>query len=411
MKTASNPSMGRQDGAVAVAFIALAVLLLGFVAFAMEVGRLYVSKAELQNAADACALSASAALTGANADQLQVAEDFGMTAGRRNLVGMQGSAVTIVADRDITFSETLGGAYQTKTAAAANALKMRYVRCTLSEPDISPLMLQVVNLLPGQKVGANTVRASAVASREPSKSNCSLPLAICKKAGSTAPNFGYAVGEWLIGRFNSQDNINGKFKWVDFPGYDKTKDLKALLDGSGQCDLEETASLTPTQGDVNSLAPNWNWRFGVVKNSGPPANALPPDWSGYAYNGSNWPQQADAFGDFSNRRASHAPWNDVPKLSGGWNASSTETHAAGGDRRLAALPFVDCSTWGPGAKNSQPILGWACVLMLNPVANPANDDMGLEYRGPGDDLEAGCVTSGAPGGPTAGGPKVPALVQ
>ena len=48
MKTASNPGMGRQNGAVAVAFIALAVLLLGFVAFAMEVGRLYVSKAELQ---------------------------------------------------------------------------------------------------------------------------------------------------------------------------------------------------------------------------------------------------------------------------------------------------------------------------------------------------------------------------
>ncbi|MGE5472160.1 MAG: pilus assembly protein TadG-related protein [Bacteroidota bacterium] len=396
---------------MAVAFILFSVLLLGFVAFAMDVGRLYVSKAELQNAADSCALSASAALTGANANQLQTAENFGITAGTRNLVGMQKVAVTIGADRDVTFSETLNGSYQTRTAAAANALKMHFVRCTLSEADIPTLMIQVVNLLPGQAIGPTTVRAAAVASLEPSKSNCALPLAMCKKAGSSAPNYGYTVGEWLVGRFNTKDNVNGKFKWVDYPGFSKTKDLKALLDGSGQCDLVDTTSLTPTQGDVNSLAPDWNWRFGVVKNSGAPDGALSPDWSGYAYDASNWLAQAGAFDDFKARRGTFTPWNNVPILSGGWKASTTAVHAAGGDRRLAAAPVVDCSTWGPGATNSQPIIGWACLLMLNPVANPSNDNMGLEYRGSAEDIDSGCVTSGAPGGPTAGGPKVPALAQ
>ena len=56
------------------------------------------------------------------------------------------------------------------------------------------------------------------------------------------------------------------------------------------------------------------------------------------------------------------------------------------------------------------MLGWACYLMLNPVFSPG-DTMYLEYRGLAGSPSSGCVTSGAPGGPTAGGPKVPALVQ
>lgn len=77
-----NRGRQKEDGAVAASFIILAVLLLGMVGFAMDVGRLYVSKAELQNAADACALAASAALTGTNANQLVIAENYGMTVAR-----------------------------------------------------------------------------------------------------------------------------------------------------------------------------------------------------------------------------------------------------------------------------------------------------------------------------------------
>ena len=87
----------RQQGAVAIAFILLAALLIGFVGFGLDVGRLYVSKTELQNAADACALSAAGALTGANADQLVAAEDFGTAAAQRNLIGMQARAVSVTA--------------------------------------------------------------------------------------------------------------------------------------------------------------------------------------------------------------------------------------------------------------------------------------------------------------------------
>lgn len=407
----SIPGRKAQNGAIAVVFVLLATALIAFVGLAMDIGRLYVSKAELQNAADACALAAAGALTGVNANQLTAAENYGIATGRRNLVGMQAVPATVSLNADVTFSDVLNGTYLTATAAAGNALSMRYVRCLLTETNIPTILLKVANLMPGQTIGLSTVQAVAVASLEPSVSACALPLAVCKKPGSSAPDWGYVPGEWLIGRFDTQNNINGKFKWVDFPGMNQTKDLKDLINGAGQCDLSNVNNLTPTQGAVNALTPAWNWRFGVTKNSGPPADALGPDWTGYAYELSNWPSSFNAHPDFEARRLGFAPWNGVPSLSGGWSASSMAVHQAGGSRRMVVGPFVDCSTWGPGANNSQPILGWACYLMLNPVANPTNDDMALEYRGNAASSNSGCTTSGQPGGPTAGGPKVPTLVM
>jgi hypothetical protein len=321
---------------------------------------------------------------------------------------MQAVPVSIPADSAVTFSATLDGSYQTKDAVGA-PLTMRYARCTLEETHIPTLILQVIELL-GQSAGPSTVRASAVASLEPSISNCGLPLAVCKKPGSSAPHFGYAVGEWMIGRFQPAAGVTGKFKWVEFPGYERVKDLADLIAKGGQCDLNGTPTLEPHTGVVNSLVDVWNWRFGVKKPSGAPAGAYPPDFSGYAYTPANWPAQANAYPDFVSRRAANAPWNNQPDLKGGWSESTKEVHAAGSDRRMVVLPVVDCSSWDSGGTSSQTIEGWSCNMLLNPVANP-NMDMGIEYRGPADTIASGCVTSGAPGGPGAGGPKVPALVQ
>ena len=375
-----------QRGAVAVAFILLAVLLLGFVGLGLDVGRLYVSKTELQNAADACALAAAGALTGANVDQLVAAEDFGTEAAGRNRVGMQASAASVDED-DITFSDTLDGSYQSRSAAtdAGVELNMRFVRCTLEEANIPLLLLQVINLLPGQGISPGTARATAVATLSPSVSNCALPLAICKKPGSSEPDFGYVRGEWLLGRFDPPANLTGKFKWVEFPGFERTPDLAGLIGGSGQCDLSDTLELTPATGAINSLVDVWNWRMGVMKASGPPAGAFVPDFTGYAYTPVNWPAAFNAFEDFTAKRGSNTPWNSLPDLGGGWQATTSEVHAAGGDRRLVVGPVVDCSGWDSGGTEAQEILGWACYLMLNPVSNP-NMDMGLEYRGPASDI-------------------------
>ncbi len=56
----------RERGAAALLLALSLPAVLGLVALAVDLTRAYVLKAELQNAMDACALAASAALTGAN---------------------------------------------------------------------------------------------------------------------------------------------------------------------------------------------------------------------------------------------------------------------------------------------------------------------------------------------------------
>jgi len=78
----------------------------------------------------------------------------------------------------------------------------------------------------------------------------------------------------------------------------------------------------------------------------------------------------------------------------------------GTNRRLVAAPLIDC-----GGPNSTPITGMACILMLNPMSNGATGTIYLEYRGLASDPGSGCQTGGFAGGPAAGGPQVPTLVQ
>ena len=61
----THRSRGRREqrGTVAIIVALSALVLFGFAGIAIDVGRLYVNKTELQTAADACALAASAELT------------------------------------------------------------------------------------------------------------------------------------------------------------------------------------------------------------------------------------------------------------------------------------------------------------------------------------------------------------
>eukprot|EP01034_Spumella_vulgaris_P046448 gene46448-biopygen39554 len=91
------PARRRQRGAVAIiAAIALPILI-GFAGLALDGGRLFMQKTELQNAADACALAASRELTcdpaaGACAASFLInAENAGLTVAGRNRIDFQGS--------------------------------------------------------------------------------------------------------------------------------------------------------------------------------------------------------------------------------------------------------------------------------------------------------------------------------
>ena len=123
----------RQRGAVAVLVALILVVLLGAAGIVLDLGRLFVAKTELQNAADACALAAARELaTPSTLAVLTRAENAGITVGARHRADFQEDTVQFERDRDVTFSATLTGNYAPKAAApyrrALRALHPRRAR-------------------------------------------------------------------------------------------------------------------------------------------------------------------------------------------------------------------------------------------------------------------------------------------
>jgi hypothetical protein len=414
----------KEGGAVALIVALSMVVLVGFAGLALDLGKLYIAKSELQNSADACALAAVRELTGANTNQLTLAEAAGISAGMHHDVLFHGEPVSLAADENVTFSQTLDGAYQPKAAiGSTEALLMQYARCTVGRAGIATWFIQVLNLLPGISIGNQSVAAAAVATRSPSQvTSCAIPVAICSSAVTPPP----AAGTWLqsvIGPGASGSgtgNLTGNFKWVDYtPSGGSASELGEKLAGPGVCNLPATGSQAAEASVASSLADGWNSRFGIY-HGGINQGESAPDYSGYAYTGAagSWPARSNAFADFKSRRGTYAAYQGDTTTAlntDGTISNSGDLQGSGGDRRLATVGVIDCGGFSGGA-TVVPVQSWACVLMLHPINNAGGsgtggDRMYLEYLGRSEDLGSPCATSGIPGGPGSGGPLVPVLAQ
>lgn len=408
----------RQRGAVAIIVGLSMAVLVGFVGLALDLGRLYVAKTELQNSADACALAAAQALTGVDANQLAQGEAAGIATGGFNRVMFQAEPVTYAVNENVTFSTALDGTYETKAAmSAAQALTMRFARCTVSRTGIPTLFIQALEALPGVTIGAQAVRATAVATLKPAQTNCALPVALCQTAIDSA-----APGDWIQGVIGPSGggagNLTGNFMWVDFtPPAGGASELGSILKGTGTCNLPSEGTEVGQPGNVASAADEWNSRFGIYKGSTRPADAL-PDYTGYGYTEVSWPTANNALSDFRSKRASNTPYQGDAAT--GLKTQGTIQDGSflgpnGADRRIAITPVVNCPGFISGS--TAPITSWACVLMLHPINNSAGgtgtgaDRMYLEYLGPPSASNSPCATIGLPGGSTSLGPAVPTLVQ
>ncbi|MBS1155440.1 MAG: hypothetical protein H6R07_1364 [Proteobacteria bacterium] len=415
-------SRQRQRGAVAIIVGLCIVVLIGMIGLVVDLGHMFITKTELQNAADACALAAARELDGGS-DALVRAENVGLTVGQRNNVDLQATAVSIVAN-DISFSATLSpnSGYLTRSAGA-NPTTSKYAMCTLNRSGIAMWFMQVLG------TGDQAVGAQAVATVAPSQTTCAIPIGICEQG--SAPTFGFTLGQWYSGKFDSSaPGGTGSYNWLDFSpnsggGADELKDL---LKGAGQCELPPIGALVGQQGQISGLSDAWNSRFGVYKNGGQyNTTTSPPDFTGLGYTNTTlmtfatattWDPPQNAYSGTSTTGTSNylagqtarTPYQntDPADIGNAYNPSSSANHSQyGANRRIAIAPVVDCQDLASSNPQPIPILGYACVLMLNPIKGP--DDVFLEFRGMANDASSPCASYGIPGG--AAGPLVPVLVQ
>lgn len=413
-----------QKGAVAVVVGVSLAVMVAFAGLSLDLGRLYINKTELQNAADACALAAAGELTcdpsagACPTSKLQNAENAGIFAAGKNRRDFQRTQVSI-APADVMFSLTLApnAAYLPTGSASPNS---KFAMCIARSTGIIPWFMGVLGI-----TNASFVNAYAVATLAPGQEFCSsAPVGVCSKGA--APDFGYAAGEWIQSNFTSAGNddvLAGNFRWVDFTiQAGGNSEIRDQLAGGKVCNLRvgDNVEQAGTQQGAKSA---YNTRFGLYPNGAnayTPATA-PPDRTGYAYPNQTpgspvIPINTNAFPDYQRRQGQglNTPFtqNEYGVSGPGGNIPGTPItpaqHAAGSDRRVVAVPFVDCN-----AGQTTPILGMACVLMLNPMSNGATGTIYLEYLGPANStaVPAACRSTGLPGDSNSTGPKVPTLVQ
>lgn len=429
-------SLHRQKGAVLLTVAMMLLFLLGFMGIALDLGRLFIVKTELQTAMDSCALSAAQELNGvggaAPVDSISRARNAGRAAANLNAVNLQSANWDDkgqVTDADITFRDA---GFNLTT----NPVLAKYADCEHVQPGVRMWLLQAMGAFHGD-TGAfpamRNVAARAVATRSSAQSTCPVPVALkpklCGGVECPGPNYGFTTGEWVTLIMDAGGATNGEIGWANLNGSNDAAETVAEMEG--YCGTEIGDELG-TPGVQTAVADVWNYRFGIYKNNVNPA-VKRPDFSGYAYTAANWPSQSHAYdGDtpplahatadrYVDKRAAFASCADTGTAVRGApgscegitgltlnsfqklatpGVSATDGHRAHGmNRRLVVIPVINSASH---------VIDFACMFMLQPLSIPMTDTQ-MEFRGNAGAIGSPCTTSGLPGG--AAGPLVPVLVR
>lgn len=392
----------RQHGAFLITFALFMLFLLGFMGVALDFGRLFVVKGELQTAVDSCALAAARELNG-QADAIVRAQSAGLAAGNANRVNLQSTAWNgqgKLTSADISFRDQ---AY----AGTNSAPLARYSECQYTMGGLKLWLLQAMGAFTGDSANwanAGAVGARAVATRGVAQSACPVPVQL-KQAKFLA----LSKGDWVVVLSKSGDS-GSDFGWANLDGSTSATETWAEMEGK-YCSTK-LGDTIGTGGVKASVFEYWNHRFGIYKNNAATPsqdpNASRPDFTGYIYSATNWTAGRNAYDgssgatpNFKAQRQAFAACGPSCPVKGQEVAlGAGALQSFGADRRLVLLPVVTAG----GV-----VVDFACMLMLQPIPTPVKDDIQLEFRGKASDLDSPCTTSGLAGGTI--GPLVPTLVR
>lgn len=416
----NRPRRPHQAGAVIITVCLLLLFLLGFIGFALDFGRAFVIKTELQTAMDSCALAAAQELD-LQSTAIDRARNAGKAAGNLNAVGFQSgtwSGKGQLVDAEITFRDSAYVATTDPTVA-------QYAQCQHVQSGVQMWLMQAMRAF-----FANTadypatlnVMARAVATRAHGQTTCPIPVALKPKetcgGPCPAPDYGFTAGEWVTMITDQSEFTGGHIGWMSLiAGQNGTNAIREQL--RGYCGTEVDDTLEPSDsGSKTALVAVWNHRFGVYAGV-PDFTADPtmrPDLTGYAYSLEN-SSGSNVYSDFAARRSSNAAcgatvaackavgspdWSwpgNINYIVPSGNVADGSHGKVGTNRRVVTVPVVDASNQ---------VDGFACMLLLQPLSIPMQT-IQMEYLGNASLPTSPCSFSGMPGG--AAGPLVPALVR
>lgn len=459
----------RQRGAYTAAFAVMLVFLLGFVGLAMDSGRMFIAKTELQNAADACSLAAASTLsTLVNSDQIALASATGVAVATSNQYKLQGKAIPS-GNVTVSFSYSQDGTYSEASSFTPNASNTTapYAKCVVTDPEINPILTKVWNIFTPGSVGTSSAKAMAKASLIPGGSACGFPIAICDDGTGTLqpPSGGNAV--WLEAVRTTGTGAKGWYNWIDFKNEKgqtlcdsksnptSTPCVRSYLTGDGMCQSAYATQVSASSGFKSAAQELFNNRFGIYKDAAASSydpDVEKPDFSGVIFNPANLLNK-DVYPAYrrylsngtagvqivTSTSATYSTSNDLctrnarGQVSNACSGSFTSgvidaTYSKTGtndrkkyamNRRMVLVPIVSCTTAGALTTDPAPIKDWACALLTTPFVKTGNsnawsssyaDTPYLEYRGLAKSPTAGCINlTGSPSGSSIS--LIPGLVQ
>jgi len=181
----------REKGAILYIVGASLFVLLGFLGLAFDLGHMYNNKSQLQNMADAAALSGATALNGTAAGiDLATLRARDSNSRLANKTEFNNAGVTL-AEANVSFSTTLNGTYQSPSVARTSPANIKFVRVVVPPQTTEIFFAKVIPGIPN----SSSFGAEAVAGQTPVTKACSgldpfspapIPL-----NNTSDPNFGY----------------------------------------------------------------------------------------------------------------------------------------------------------------------------------------------------------------------------
>ena len=379
----------RQRGVVAVVVAIGLLALLAMVGFALDSGHIVLNKSRLQNTVDAAALSAAKVLdkTGSETQATTAARAvFDANAASHPEL----AEVLSGADLTLQYSNTL-------EPWAPGTVPANYVRVIAQDFTMWTSFTSLVGITDTRTAASAVAGPSAPIGSTEGNEACDLaPMMICADpAAGAAGDWGYTGDNVSLLKIasNAPSPVGpGNFQLIRLggPGCDTVREN--LAGGYESC-LSSISNVDTQPGNCTGpVTQGLNTRFGDYQ-GGMSAADYPPD----KVVTEPQPDLKVAPDGVTVTFQNNEPVNHINDLSYSYDDYSQDLVTGPYDfadgkpqRRVIAVPFVDCTTMVNGQGNL-PVLGFGCFFLLQPAVQKGNENFVFsEYIGQ-------CGADGTPG--------------